>query len=161
MLLTGFVVFTAFITTEAVVSTAGDEFHSDRPHENTTIAEQLYNEVRILCLVMTSPEDHQSKAIHVKRTWGSRCNKLIFMSTVEGSIIIFILLISVENSILHENGITYFLEKNEKCCFFNLPIKLVHICSNIFKIEETIDLFFFIRSRIGFSSIASEKWFRK
>lgn len=30
---------------------------------------------------MTTPKNHQKKARHVKRTWGSRCNKLIFMST--------------------------------------------------------------------------------
>ncbi|KAH8403028.1 hypothetical protein KR222_003393 [Zaprionus bogoriensis] len=50
---------------------------------NKTLAEKLYSEVRILCWVMTTPENHQTKAIHVKRTWGKRCNQLIFMSTTE------------------------------------------------------------------------------
>lgn len=49
--------------------------------ENSTIASSLYKEVRILCWIMTHPSNHRLKAIHVKKTWGSRCNKLLFMST--------------------------------------------------------------------------------
>lgn len=54
--------------------------------ENKTVAQRLYNEVKILCWIMTSPKNHQKKARHVKRTWGSRCNKIIFMSSAEGKL---------------------------------------------------------------------------
>ena len=47
-------------------------------------AMRLFEEVRVVCWVMTRPETHQKKAIHVKATWGKRCNKLIFMSSQNG-----------------------------------------------------------------------------
>lgn len=60
------------------------EIHDDtHKYENNSIAQQLYKEVKILCWVMTSPSNHKKKAIHVKKTWGKRCNKLIFMSSKE------------------------------------------------------------------------------
>lgn len=52
--------------------------------ENTTVRDLLHKEVRVLCWVMTNPANHKIKAIHVKNTWGERCNKLLFMSTAEG-----------------------------------------------------------------------------
>lgn len=50
--------------------------------ENTeNLVDFLYNKVRIVCLVLTYPANHESKAQHVKTTWGSKCNKLIFLSS--------------------------------------------------------------------------------
>lgn len=59
-----------------------EEFHKI---ENKTLAEFLYRKVRILCWIMTGPENHENKARHVKATWGKRCNKLIFMSSEKGT----------------------------------------------------------------------------
>ena len=32
---------------------------------------------------MTTPDNHDARAKHVKATWGKRCNILFFVSTVE------------------------------------------------------------------------------
>ncbi|KAG8284686.1 hypothetical protein J6590_097638 [Homalodisca vitripennis] len=57
-----------------------EEFHKDED----LVARELYNKVRVLCWIMTSPGNHQKKARHVKATWGKRCNILLFMSSQNG-----------------------------------------------------------------------------
>lgn len=53
-------------------------------HLLSIVANQLFKDVRVLCWVMTCPSAHQQKAVHILRTWGKRCNKLLFMSTENG-----------------------------------------------------------------------------
>ncbi|OWF40668.1 glycoprotein-N-acetylgalactosamine 3-beta-galactosyltransferase 1-like isoform X1 [Mizuhopecten yessoensis] len=52
-------------------------FHKD----NDKVAKDLEKKIRILCWVMTSPQNLDKKAIHVKRTWAKRCNVLVFISS--------------------------------------------------------------------------------
>jgi glycoprotein-N-acetylgalactosamine 3-beta-galactosyltransferase len=47
-----------------------------------TVASNLYKQVRVLCWIMTSPASVNTKARHIKVTWGRRCNTLLFMSSV-------------------------------------------------------------------------------
>lgn len=49
------------------------------------IAQVLKSRVRILVWVMTQPQNHKKKAIHVKATWGKRVNTLLYMSSTEGN----------------------------------------------------------------------------
>ncbi|XP_050335471.1 glycoprotein-N-acetylgalactosamine 3-beta-galactosyltransferase 1-like [Bactrocera neohumeralis] len=49
-------------------------------NDNNSIPTDLSQAVRVLCWIVTNREHHKSRAQHVKRTWGRRCNKLIFVS---------------------------------------------------------------------------------
>ncbi|XP_073821326.1 glycoprotein-N-acetylgalactosamine 3-beta-galactosyltransferase 1-like [Musca autumnalis] len=55
----------------------------EKTPKNNILAQTLYHEVRILCWILTTPQNHEEKAKHVKATWGKRCNMLLFMSTAE------------------------------------------------------------------------------
>ena len=46
------------------------------------LEKRLSDRVSVLCLVMTQPKNLRTKAAAVKNTWGRRCNKLLFISSV-------------------------------------------------------------------------------
>ncbi|KAH9377868.1 hypothetical protein HPB48_020846 [Haemaphysalis longicornis] len=45
------------------------------------VAKLLHSRVRVLCWVLTHPNNIRLKARHVAATWGRRCTKVFFMST--------------------------------------------------------------------------------
>lgn len=49
--------------------------------DNKTISDRLVKEIRILCLVRTLQSRHREWALNIKETWGSRCNKLLFVTS--------------------------------------------------------------------------------
>ncbi|XP_065092560.1 glycoprotein-N-acetylgalactosamine 3-beta-galactosyltransferase 1-like [Ochlerotatus camptorhynchus] len=53
------------------------------PYDELLHPADLSEDIRVLCWVMTTPVNHDTKAIHVKQTWGRRCNKLLLMSSTE------------------------------------------------------------------------------
>lgn len=48
---------------------------------NNSEADELFEKVRILCIIMTKPANHKTKAVNVKNTWGKKCNKLLFITS--------------------------------------------------------------------------------
>ena len=53
--------------------------------DDDSIAKELAKKVRVLCWVMTSPQNLMKKAAAVKETWAKRCNVMLFMSSVSNS----------------------------------------------------------------------------
>uniref|UniRef100_A0A8C7FM46 Glycoprotein-N-acetylgalactosamine 3-beta-galactosyltransferase 1 n=1 Tax=Oncorhynchus kisutch TaxID=8019 RepID=A0A8C7FM46_ONCKI len=54
--------------------------HSD---EDRSVAASLSQNVRLLCWIMTGPKNLESRTKHIRATWGKRCNKVLYMSSVE------------------------------------------------------------------------------
>lgn len=54
---------------------------------NESLSHFLYDNVKLLCMVMTYPKNHRTKAMNVKNTWGRRCNKLVFISSAEDQVL--------------------------------------------------------------------------
>ncbi|XP_030366531.2 glycoprotein-N-acetylgalactosamine 3-beta-galactosyltransferase 1-B-like [Strigops habroptila] len=51
------------------------------PTVNSSLAQALYERVRVLCWVMTSPSTLDTRARHVRATWARHCNMVLFMSS--------------------------------------------------------------------------------
>ncbi|KAK9407375.1 glycoprotein-N-acetylgalactosamine 3-beta-galactosyltransferase 1-A-like [Crotalus adamanteus] len=69
----------SMIAKSALVSSA----HLHQTGGDSSMADELYDKVRILCWVMTGPQNLEKKARHVNATWARHCNVVIFMSSVE------------------------------------------------------------------------------
>ncbi|KAL9874488.1 glycoprotein-N-acetylgalactosamine 3-beta-galactosyltransferase 1-like isoform 1-T1 [Glossina fuscipes fuscipes] len=54
-------------------------------HANTDIANDLLKEVRIICLVNTMSDNYYKRDVHIKYTWGKRCQKLLFLGLPDHS----------------------------------------------------------------------------
>jgi glycoprotein-N-acetylgalactosamine 3-beta-galactosyltransferase len=54
--------------------------------ETVNLADYLREEVRVLCVVMTSSEALKQRGFIIMDTWGKRCNKLLFFSEKSGEV---------------------------------------------------------------------------
>ncbi|XP_041379385.1 glycoprotein-N-acetylgalactosamine 3-beta-galactosyltransferase 1-like [Gigantopelta aegis] len=55
--------------------------HVDSSNHSDIVARELAERVRVLCWVMTSPENVETRVKYVVRTWARRCNKLVIISS--------------------------------------------------------------------------------
>lgn len=86
LMLIGFVIGTGmFMSTlknsEFVASEQSRSLKSPLSSYNADLADGLFHKVKILCMIMTNPANHRTKAVHAKNTWGKRCNKLLFITS--------------------------------------------------------------------------------
>ncbi|XP_075707191.1 glycoprotein-N-acetylgalactosamine 3-beta-galactosyltransferase 1-like [Rhinoderma darwinii] len=49
---------------------------------DSSISEELERKVRVLCWIMTAPNNLNAKALHVKYSWTRHCNVTLFMSSI-------------------------------------------------------------------------------
>lgn len=63
---------------------------------NDVVARAVAKEMKIFCWILTSSNNHESRAIHVKATWAHRCDKFVFISTENNSTLPAITLKNVE-----------------------------------------------------------------
>ncbi|XP_018427114.1 PREDICTED: glycoprotein-N-acetylgalactosamine 3-beta-galactosyltransferase 1-like [Nanorana parkeri] len=59
-----------------------DEFPHTHLLDKSEVSDVLSQKVRILCWIMTGPNNLDTKAIHVKYSWTRHCNVILFMSSV-------------------------------------------------------------------------------
>ena len=45
------------------------------------VSQALKRSVRVLCWIMTSLNNTESRAVHVNATWAPRCNKYVFITS--------------------------------------------------------------------------------
>ncbi|XP_076461553.1 glycoprotein-N-acetylgalactosamine 3-beta-galactosyltransferase 1-like [Babylonia areolata] len=50
-------------------------------HDDDSVAKDMARRVRVLVWVMTSPQNLDTRAVHVRNTWGKRASTLLFMSS--------------------------------------------------------------------------------
>ncbi|XP_072285421.1 glycoprotein-N-acetylgalactosamine 3-beta-galactosyltransferase 1-like [Pyxicephalus adspersus] len=49
--------------------------------DDSSVSKQLAQKVRVLCWIMTSPKNLETKAVHAKYSWTRHCNISLFMSS--------------------------------------------------------------------------------
>ena len=64
-----------------LIKEKNDSIHPEEANKAMTSLEVKTKDIRILCLVMTEPGTHKTKAYQVYRTWGKRCTYVEFLTT--------------------------------------------------------------------------------
>lgn len=77
----GFLVFSIVVVTLYVVLS----LRTKTTNSSEVLAQKLYDEVKVLCWVSTWAGTHKTKAKAVQKTWGKRCNKILFVSNKNDS----------------------------------------------------------------------------
>ena len=67
------------------IRTKPQESETKSTIKNEPLEDNLYEKVRVLCWVMTTQENLETKAVHVNATWAKRCNKMLYASDEKSS----------------------------------------------------------------------------
>lgn len=80
--LIGFLSFNTIYSNSNVIKATEYVISRDKYIDTTKTERIEFKPPKILCVILTSRKFHETRAIHVQNTWGKRCDKLIFSSTI-------------------------------------------------------------------------------
>ncbi|XP_072037421.1 glycoprotein-N-acetylgalactosamine 3-beta-galactosyltransferase 1-like [Amphiura filiformis] len=74
-----------FMWKETLVNHSSGQQSPSMGEPSRKYEDNYLKKIRVLCWIMTSPDTLMLKALHIKNTWGPRCDHILYMSSVENT----------------------------------------------------------------------------